>query len=178
MYQVNLLPWRLRRQRQRYTFWLRCFVAQLLLVLATLTAAYFLLFYQQARQHSILQGLTQQHTELAGRIQQTQQKMAELARLAAESTRYQHNRARNLRYLSLLQQLSVALPDTLWLTDFEENARGILLRGQGGAYGEIVTFERRLAALPLLQGCRLVEVTQRKEGGLAFTVTARWGQDG
>lgn len=41
MYQVNLLPWRLRRQRQRYTFWLRCFVAQLLLVLATLTTAYF-----------------------------------------------------------------------------------------------------------------------------------------
>lgn len=178
MYQVNLLPWRLRLQRQRYTFWLRCFVAQLLLVLATLTAAYFLLFYQQAKQRSILQGLTQQHTELAGRIQQTQQKMAELARLAAESTRYQHNRARNLRYLSLLQQLSITLPETLWLTDFEENARGILLRGQGGAYGEIVTFEQRLAALPLLQGCRLVEVTQRKEGGLAFTVTARWGQDG
>ena len=178
MYQVNLLPWRLRWQRQRYTFWLRCFVAQLLLMLAMLTAVYFLLFYQQARQHSILQGLTQQHTELAGRIQQTQQKMAELTRLAAESARYQHNRAQNLRYLSLVQQLSVTLPETLWLTDFEENAKGILLRGQGGAYEEIVTFERRLAGLPLLQGCRLVEVTQRKEGGLAFTLTARWGQDG
>lgn len=178
MYQVNLLPWRLRWQRQRYTFWLRCFVAQLLLMLAMLTAVYFLLFYQQARQHSILQGLTQQHTELTGRIQQTQQKMAELTRLAAESARYQHNRAQNLRYLSLLQQLSVTLPETLWLTDFEENAKGILLQGQGGAYEEIVTFERRLAGLPLLQGCRLVEVTQRKEGGLAFTLTARWGQDG
>lgn len=178
MYQVNLLPWRLRWQRQRYTFWLRCFVAQLLLMLAMLMAVYFLLFYQQARQHSILQGLTQQHTELTGRIQQTQQKMAELTRLAAESARYQHNRAQNLRYLSLLQQLSVTLPETLWLTDFEENAKGILLRGQGGAYEEIVTFERRLAGLPLLQGCRLVEVTQRKEGGLAFTLTARWGQDG
>ena len=178
MYQVNLLPWRLRRQRQRYTFWLRCFVAQLLLVLAMLVAAYFLLHYQQAKQHSMLQGLTQQHTELAGRIQQTQQMMAELARMAATNARYQHNRSQNLRYLALLQQLSVTLPDTLWLTGFEENTKGISLQGQGGAYTEIVTFERRLAALPLLQDCRLVEVTQRKEGGLAFTLTAHWGQDG
>lgn len=178
MYQVNLLPWRLRRQRQRYTFWLRCFVAQLLLVLAMLAVTYFLLHYQQARQHSMLQGLTQQHTELAGRIQQTQKMMAELARIAAESARYQHNRTQNLRYLSLLQQLSITLPDTLWLTGFEENPKGITLLGQGGAYAEIVIFERRLAALPLLQGCRLVEVTQRKEGGLAFTLTARWGQNG
>lgn len=178
MYQVNLLPWRLRRQRQRYTFWLRCFVAQLLLVLAMLAAAYFWLCDQQARQHSMLQGLTQQYTELAGRIEQTQQKMAELARLTAENARYQHNRSHNLRYLSLLLQLSVTLPDTLWLTGFEESPKGISLWGQGGAYAEIITFERRLAALPLLQGCRLVEVTQRKEGGLAFTLTARWGQDG
>ncbi|CAM3895790.1 PilN domain-containing protein [Serratia silvae] len=178
MYQVNLLPWRLRRQRQRYTFWLRCFVVQLLLVLAMLAAVYFLLNYQQARQHSMLQGLTQQDTEMAGRIQQTQKMMAELARLAAENARYQHNRALNLRYLSLLQQLSVTLPDTLWLTGFEGDPKGISLRGRGGGYAEIVTFERRLAALPLLQGCRLVEVTQRKEGGLAFTFTARWGQDG
>jgi pilus assembly protein HofN len=178
MYQVNLLPWRLRRQRQRYTFWLRCFIAQLLLVLAMLAAIYFLLHYQQAKQQSMLQGLTQQHTELAGRIQQTQQMMAKLARMAAENARYQHNRSQNLRYLALLQQLSVTLPDTLWLTGFEENTKGISLQGQGGAYAEIVTFERRLAALPLLQGCRLVEVTQRKEGGLTFTLTARWGQDG
>lgn len=178
MYLVNLLPWRLRRQRQRYTFWLRCFVAQLLLVLAMLAAAYFWLNYQQARQHSMLMGLTQRHTELVGRIQQTQKMMSDLARLAAENARYRHNRAHNLRYLSLLQQLSGTLPDTLWLTGFEESPRGISLQGQGGSYAEIAIFARRLAALPLLQGCRLVEVTQHKEGGLAFTLLARWGQDG
>lgn len=178
MYQVNLLPWRLTRQRQRYTFWLRCFVAQLLLVLALLVAAYCLLRYQQARQHALLQSLTQQHSVLTGRIQQTQQLMAAVARLAAEDDRYQHNHTQNLRYLSLLQQLSLTLPDTLWLTGFEESAKGILLRGQGGPYAEIVIFERRLAALPLLQGCHLVDVTQSKESGLAFTLAARWGQDG
>lgn len=178
MYQVNLLPWRLKLQRQRYTFWLRCFAAQLLLVLALLAATYCWLHYQQARQHSLLLGLTQQHTELAERIQQTQKMMAEVARLATEDARYQHNRAQNRRYLSLLQQLSLTLPDTLWLTSFEENAKGISLRGQGGPYAAIITFERQLAVLPLLQGCHLVEVTQRKEGGLVFTLTARWGHDG
>lgn len=178
MYQVNLLPWRLRRQRQRYTFWLRCFIAQSLLVLVMFVTVCFWLRYQQAQQHAVLQGLTQQHTDLAGRIQQTQQKMAELARLAAEDARYQHNRTQNWRYLSLLQQLSLTLPASLWLTEVEENAKGISLRGRGGAYAEVVLFEQRLAALPLLQGCRLVEVTQSKAGGLAFTLTARWGQDG
>ncbi len=178
MYQVNLLPWRLRRQRQRYRFWLRCFYVQLLAALVTLAFIYGMLSGRQAQQRQILQGLEQQQAELSGQLQQRQQMMAELARLAAEDARRQQNHAHNQRYLALLQQLSRALPEALWLTELEEDAKGISLRGLGGHYAAIATFERRLTALPLLQGCRLAEVTQRQDGVLAFTLTARWRQDG
>lgn len=178
MYQVNLLPWRIRVQRQRYGFWLRVFCIQLLVALALPVTAFFLLRYQHAQQQSTLQTLTQQHLVLAGRIQQTQQVMAALARLTAEETRRQQNEIHNRRYLYLLQQLSAVIPDELWLTALEENAQGISLRGFSGQYAAIALFEQRLAASPLLESHRLAEVTRHKNGILAFTLTARWGKDG
>lgn len=178
MYQVNLLPWRLRRQRQRYRFWLGCFCAQLLVALVILFFIYGLLGYQQVQQRQVLQERVQQQSAISAQIQQRQRMMAELANLAKEAARSQQDRAHNRRYLALLQQLSRALPDTLWLTELEENAQGISLHGLGGPYAAITIFEQRLAALPLLQDSRLAEVIQRKDGVLAFTLTARWGQDG
>ncbi|WP_337263964.1 MULTISPECIES: PilN domain-containing protein [unclassified Serratia (in: enterobacteria)] len=176
MYQVNLLPWRIRAQRQRYGFWLRAFSMQLLVVLVLLTTAGFLLRYQQGQQQSAVQRLTQQHQVLTGQIQQTQQVMATLARLAEAENRRQQNEAHNRRYLSLLQQLSALIPDELWLTALEENAQGIALRGFGRQYAAIALFTQRLAALPLLENHRLAEVVQHKDGMLAFTLTARWGK--
>ncbi|TQI77714.1 pilus assembly protein HofN [Serratia fonticola] len=178
MYQVNLLPWRIRRQRQRYNFWLRCFGAQLLAALLILAFTYGFLSAQQTQQRRALQGLTQQYAVLNGQIQQRQKMVAELAHQVAVETRRQQNRTHNLRYLALLQQLSLAIPEALWLTVFEENTKGISLRGFSGHYAAIAAFEQRLAALPLLQDSRLVDVTRRKDGVLAFTLTARWGQDG
>ncbi|VXD04427.1 Fimbrial assembly protein [Enterobacterales bacterium 8AC] len=176
MYQVNLLPWRIRAQRQRYGFWLRAFSMQLLVVLVLLTTACFLLRYQQGQQQSAVQRLTQQHKVLTGQLQQTQQVMATLARLAEAENRRQQNEAHNRRYRSLLQQLSALIPDELWLTALEENAQGIALRGFGRQYAAIALFTQRLAALPLLENHRLAEVVQHKDGMLAFTLTARWGK--
>lgn len=178
MYQVNLLPWRIRQQRRRYAFWLRFFCGQLVIALATLFLISNLLSYQQGQQHRVLQQLTQQHLELTERLQQTQQRVAELARQVAIEVRYQRNGAHNRRYLSLLQQLSRALPEGVWLTAFEEDAQGISLRGLGGHYVAITALEQRLAAFPQLQDSRLAEVLRRKEGELVFILTARWGQDG
>lgn len=178
MYQVNLLPWRLRGQRQRYGFWLRAFSIQLLATLVLLTTVFFLLRHQQVQQQSAVQRLTQQHQALTGQIQQTQQMMATLARLAEEENRRQQNEVHNRRYLYLLQQLSALIPDELWLTALEENAQGITLRGFGRQYAAITLFAQRLTAPPLLENHRLAEVVQHKDGILAFTLTARWGNDG
>lgn len=178
MYQVNLLPWRLRRQRQRYRFWLRCFCAQLAFALVALAAIHGALSYQQAQLRQALQRLAQQYAGLNAQFEQRRQGVAALARLTAEYARRQQNQGHNQRYLALLLQLSQALPATLWLTELEQDAQGIRLQGLGEHYRAIAGFEQRLAALPLLQGCRLAEVTQRQDGILAFTLTARWGHGG
>ncbi|AHG19966.1 hypothetical protein Z042_10205 [Chania multitudinisentens RB-25] len=178
MYQVNLLSWRIRAQRQRYRFWLCVFSIQLLIALAIPTTAFFWLRYQQEQQQRTVQALTQQHQVLAERLQQTQQVMATLARLTAKEARRQQNEIHNQRYLRLLQQLAAVIPDQLWLIALEENANGISLRGFSQHYAAIAQFEQRLAALPWLQGQRVAEVTQHKDGILIFTLTARWGKDG
>lgn len=178
MYQVNLLPWRIRAQRQRYGFWLRVFGIQLLVALSLLATVFFLLRYQQEQQQSAVQRLTQHHQALTEQIQQTQQAMARLARLTEAENRRQQNETHNRRYLYLLQQLSTLIPDELWLTALEENAQGIALRGFGRQYAAITLFAQRLAASPVLEGQRLAEVIQHQDGMLAFTLTARWGKDG
>lgn len=176
MYRVNLLPWRIRQQRRRCTFWLRLFCAQFLVATAILGFTYFFLSHQQVQQRRVLQELTQQQTDLNARLHEVQQAMSELARVTAEEARCQENLEHNRRYLSLLKQLSLALPDTLWLTRFEGNAKGISLQGVGGHYAAIGAFEQRLALSSLLQNSRLVDVRLREEGGLEFSLTARWGE--
>lgn len=178
MYQVNLLPWRTWRQQQRYHFWRRGFYIQLLAMLGCLVLAHWALGYQQTQQRQLLSALVQQQTHLSEQILQRQKMMTELANLAAKAKQRQQNRAHNQRYIALLQHLAQTLPTTLWLTDFEENAKGISLRGYGAHYLAIVAFEQDLISLPLLKNSRLAEVVQRKDGLLAFTVTALWRQDG
>ncbi|MFC0227784.1 PilN domain-containing protein [Serratia aquatilis] len=177
MYRVNLLPWRIREQRRRYAFWLRLFCAQLLIATVILGSTYFYLSHQQVQQRRVLQELTQQQTDLSTRLREVQQAMSELARVTAEEARCQENLEHNRRYLFLLKQLSLVLPATLWLTKLEENAKGISLQGVGGHYAAITTFEQQLALSPVLQNSRLAEVRLREEGGLEFTLTARWGRN-
>lgn len=177
MYQVNLLPWRSHRLRQRYRFWLSCFCLQLLVILVLLALIYGALSYQQLQQRRVLQEKAQQYANLEGQIQQKRQIIAELARLAAVQVRQQQNEAHNRRYILLLQQLSRTLPEALWITELEENAKGFSLHGQGGHYAAITLLEQRLSALPWLQSSHLTDVIQGKDGVLAFILTAFWRQD-
>ncbi|PVZ84633.1 fimbrial assembly protein [Serratia sp. S1B] len=177
MYQVNLLPWRSRQLRQRYRFWLTSFCVQLLVILIFLALIYGLLSYQQWQQRQVLQEKAQQYANLEEQIEQKQQIIAKLARLAAEEVRHQHNEAHNRRYLLLLQQLSRRLPDALWITELEENAKGFSLHGWGGHYAAITLFEQRLSVLPWLQNSHLTDVTKSEDGVLAFILTAFWRQE-
>lgn len=178
MYQVNLLPWRMMAQRRRCAFRLRIFVLQLALMLVAMTIVFGLMSHQQTQLHGVLLTLSRQQTVLAERYQQTRQAMTRLTRLTAQADRQGKNQAHNRRYLQLLQQLSVILPAPLWLTALESNAQNITLRGFSRRYGAVIRFEQQLAALPLLQRCRLAEVIQRQDGLFSFTLMAQWGLNG
>lgn len=178
MYQVNLLPWRSRLLQQRYTYWLRLFGGQLLLVLSLFIGAFFLLEAEQKKQQNRLQSLAQQQTVLLQQLQQKRQVMARLSAIAAAEVYRQQNHRHNQRYLAFLQQLSLSTPEALWLTIFEENMNGISLQGFAAHYAAIIHFEQSLATMPLLQDSYLAEVRQHNEGVLAFTLKARWASDG
>lgn len=178
MYQVNLLPWRMRGQRRRYAFWLRIFILQLVLVLAALMVVFGLLSQQQAQRHEALLMLSGQQTELTERYQQLQQAVARLARLTALAQQHDNNRVHNRRYLQLLQQLSTLLPAPVWLIAMESHSQNITLRGLGRRYEAVLQFEQQLTALPLLQNYRLAEVVQRQDGLFSFTLMAQWGPGG
>lgn len=178
MYQVNLLPWRRLAQRRRCAFWLRIFVLQLVLMLAAMAVVFGLMSHQQTQRHEALSTLSRQQAALAERYQQLQQAMARLARLTAQADQQEKNQAHNRRYLQLLQQFAVILPAPMWLTSLESNAQHITLRGLSRRYGAVVQFERQLAALPLLQRCRLADVAQRQDGLFSFTLMAQWGLNG
>jgi len=178
MYQVNLLPWRRLAQRRRCAFWLRIFVLQLVLMLAAMAVVFGLMSHQQTQRHEALSTLSRQQAALAERYQQLQQAMAHLARLTAQADQQEKNQAHNRRYLQLLQQFAVILPAPMWLTSLESNAQHITLRGLSRRYGAVVQFERQLAALPLLQSCRLADVVQRQDGLFSFTLMAQWGLNG
>uniref|UniRef100_A8GKR2 Fimbrial assembly family protein n=1 Tax=Serratia proteamaculans (strain 568) TaxID=399741 RepID=A8GKR2_SERP5 len=178
MYQVNLLPWRMRGQRRRYAFWLRVFILQLVLVLAALMVVFGLLSQQQVQRHEALLMLSGQQTELTERYQQLQQAVARLARLTALAQQHDNNRVHNRRYLQLLQQLSTLLPAPVWLIALESHSQNITLRGLGRRYEAVLQFEQQLTALPLLQNYRLAEVVQRQDGLFSFTLMAQWGPGG
>ena len=178
MYQVNLLPWRIRGQRRRYAFWLRIFILQLVLVLAVLMVVFGLLSQQQAQRHEALLTLIGQQAELTERYQRLQQAVARLARLTALTQQYDNNLAHNRRYLQLLQQLSTFLPDPLWLIALESHSQNITLRGLSRRYEAVLQFEQKLTALPLLQNYRLAEVVQRQDGLFTFTLMAQWRPGG
>ncbi|SPZ65966.1 Fimbrial assembly protein (PilN) [Serratia quinivorans] len=178
MYQVNLLPWRMRGQRRRYAFWLRVFILQLVLVLAVLMVVFGLLSQQQVQRHEALLMLSGQQTELTERYQQLQQAVTRLARLTALAQQHDNNRVHNRRYLQLLQQLSTSLPNSLWLIALESHSQNITLRGLGRRYEAVLQFEQQLTALPLLQNYRLAEVVQRQDGLFSFTLMAQWGPGG
>lgn len=178
MYQVNLLPWRSRWLQQRYTYWLRLFVVQFLLALSLLIGAFFLLEAEQKKQQHLLQSLAQQQGALSQQLQLKRELMARLsARAATEADRKQNHR-QNQRYLAFLQQLSLSLPEALWLTVLEEDVNGISLQGATAHYAAIISFEQSLAAMPLLQDSYLAEVKQQTEGVLVFTLKARWASNG
>ncbi|WP_162473697.1 PilN domain-containing protein [Serratia microhaemolytica] len=177
MYQVNLLPWRLRQQQKRYHFWLRCAALQVLLLLLAWAVLSRWLHHQQTTLQQQLSELSSQQQQLAQAIQQRQLLITRLQQQTEKNLLQQKNRQINQRYLLLLQQLAQRRPTALWLTELEQNGNVIRVYGLSGHYAAIHTFQQRLSTLSLLQRSQLTQVTPHQQG-LAFTLTAWWQHEG
>lgn len=65
----------------------------------------------------------------------------------------------------LLDELSKALPDTLWLTSFEESAGNVSLNGVGLNEETVARFLRNLEESPYYRGVELLVIEQVAQGG-------------
>lgn len=179
MYQVNFLPWRQRREQRRGYFWLGVLSLQLAALLLALFLVAGQLHHQQTQRQAGLAVLGEELAALTMQARQQQQDRAQQARHNVFAQRQARNAQHNQRYWQLLQQLSTAVPPSLWLTALDSDpVNGLRLRGLS-RYPEAVTqFERRLTGVSMLHRQRLAEVAQRDDGLFSFTLAAQWGRDG
>jgi type IV pilus assembly protein PilN len=76
----------------------------------------------------------------------------------------------------LLDELSKAVPDKLWITSFKESAGAVSLSGLGLNEETVAQFLRDLEATPYYQNVELQVVEQTTQGGLKlqkFDITCR-----
>jgi type IV pilus assembly protein PilN len=76
----------------------------------------------------------------------------------------------------VLDDLSAATPDALWLTEIRETGGSVLLKGRGLDNQTIALFMRQLAASPYFDAVDLVETTHIDEGKAElkeFSIRAR-----
>jgi type IV pilus assembly protein PilN len=74
--------------------------------------------------------------------------------------------AKKVGPVRVLSDLSVAIPDTLWLTEFVETGGAARIAGLGVDEQTIADFLRRLAASPYFRGVDLDETIQVETGGV------------
>jgi type IV pilus assembly protein PilN len=130
----------------------------------------------------------------ANRVQveadQRQEELAELSKRHNEATLLEKRRAELRAKLAtidvlerqrrgpvrVLDDLSDATPEKLWLTEMRESKGGLTLVGKGLDNQTIAQFMRKLAASPYFEGVDLVEAKQIEEGQAKlkqFTISAR-----
>ncbi len=76
----------------------------------------------------------------------------------------------------LLDELSKALPDKVWLTSFKESGDSLAMSGRGINEKTVAQFMRQLEASPYFRGVELQVIEQTSQGALTvekFNITCR-----
>ncbi|WP_114193030.1 PilN domain-containing protein [Edaphovirga cremea] len=174
MLQVNLLPWREKRQQKRQRYWLLCGALALLFSLLLLSSLGFYLHRVQLK-YGAERDRWQRHAHALA-VETERRKLAMEKRQQLEQRiEQQHQWAlRSGRYLQLLQQLAWRVPAKAWLTGLEEHEKGLLFTGQSEEYAAIVTLTHSLSRYVDLMNVSLSEVHQQPDRTLRFMVNANW----
>jgi len=174
MFQVNLLPWRQRRDRRRAARVILALALEMLLAGAAmgLLAAHW----------------RSERTDLSARLEQWQRQAQweanqqlgvqrctqRLQRMAHRLGIYRQAALDNRRFSQLLDQLPALLPAGLWLTGLHQQAGAVVISGCGERYGDILSLRKRLVDASVFTDLRWQEIGQRENGYFSFTFSAGW----
>ncbi|WP_033569378.1 PilN domain-containing protein [Dickeya undicola] len=175
MLTVNLLAWRQHLLYRRMR--LSLLVLGLSLFVIGCTAAAVGGYWQQ-RQAELRLRLEQtqlQQSQYEQLYHQTKDAwQAQKARLAQQMAQEQ-GRQRNLRYQVLLEQLPTLVPDSLWLTDIDDNGIQLHMSGVSNHYSAIVTLAKAMSRLPQIKHASVQQTQREQESStLSFSLRLYW----
>jgi len=172
MLQVNLLPWR-QWLRQRRLSNVLCVATVFITLIAPLVIGWqWHLHDDIAAKKKTLAALAFQQRALVQ--QQNLVDKAEADLLLVQQRREQglEQHRRSLRYLNLLQAVSKAIPDEVWLTQLHELDGKVMLSGLSLDYPQLLAFSQHLQSSGLLEYLTLNEVSQLPTQRLRFVIRA------
>ncbi|WP_318376010.1 PilN domain-containing protein [Enterobacter sp.] len=144
MYMVNLLPWRLQRQRRRNRFWCAVYTATvLILLLVTLAgrqsiqAEQRINFLIEDADATLSAALSQRHAERTQAQQRWQQQAKRL-----------QQRAATREWQRSLTQLAEQMPDKAWLTQLRYQQGKLALAGVAASLAALSRLDRALSQIP------------------------------
>lgn len=176
IYQVNLLPWRQRRDRRRVRLF--TFVLTLDMLLAGLAIG-LLVYHWRSEQADLAArlGQWQRQARWEADEQQRDQRQTEQHRQMAHSLRiYRQSALSNRCFSRLLDQLPALLPAGLWLTALRQQGGIVEISGCCEGYGDIVSLRTRLGEANLFSHLHWQEIGRRNNGHFSFTFRAEWPQ--
>ena len=176
MYQVNFLPWRTAQLHTRYHFWRNCLFIQSVIAMAGISGVFWLWADTQQQQHAELVVLAQQKAQLEKVWQLTNKKIMKLKKMKSMQQKQQLARRHSQRYLVLLRQLPLLIPQSCWITRFEEQSGVLIFAAKSNDYAAIITFFQKLNEEQDLVNIRLGDVINNNDdnGKYHFVIRAAW----
>ncbi|WP_052708206.1 PilN domain-containing protein [Xenorhabdus poinarii] len=174
MYQVNFLPWRQEKLKQRCQVWGALLGLQLALwatVLVFLSTQQTNQMEQYRRQ---LTEVTHQLAELQHTIAATDQAVQHHQQLSQQLRKKHLFMEQNQRYLQLFRQLPRVLPENSWLTALSDDSEQLMLTAHSHHYTDISDLLDNLAASTSLINVQLKKMTTTEDHFKAFTIDANW----
>ncbi|PLX74874.1 MAG: hypothetical protein C0615_08455 [Desulfuromonas sp.] len=165
MIRINLLPVRAAQKKEKMMAHVVILVSSLVLTLLICAAAYYLLSSQVAELKAQIQTKEAEKIELkkvsddvdgiTARKKTLQDKLDVLAEL-------KENRTGPVR---LLDELSIAIPEKVWITSFKESGGSIAISGTGMNEETVADFLQRLEESPYYEGIELQIIQKKTESG-------------
>ncbi len=165
MIRINLLPVRAAQRKERLRSQLSIFFLCMILVCIGCGA----LYVQKSAAIKDVKGeiasIDQKNKELRkkiGQVKDFEKKKADLEKKLAVLTKLKTGKSGPVH---LLDELSAALPDKLWLTKFSEKSGKINLAGVADSENTVAVFMKRLDSSPYYKNVELSVTEQTKAGG-------------
>lgn len=174
MYQINMLPWRGRRQRRRA----RLLAAMLAMELALAFGAIGLMATrwreEQLALGQQLAALANQEQRWQSRLQAQRRQFDQRERLLEVTRRRQQVKCDNQYYQRLVQQLAALLPPGLWLKSLRQREGRLQITGCGRDYQDIVEIDKRMSRPPFTLRPHWREIARLDNGVFFFRLQTPW----